>query len=92
MGNHCDNIPNPLEFSILLCKDICKRLQTYNCKQIIEEWKKFAIYDIKITKRDDESGKLYKPLDIDLDGKLKVIGDDGKEEVIDPQFPFVNKI
>jgi biotin-[acetyl-CoA-carboxylase] ligase BirA-like protein len=92
LGNHCDNIPNPLEFSILLCKDICKRLQTYNCKQIIEEWKKFAIYDVKITKRDDESGKLYKPLDIDLDGKLKVIGDDGKEEVIDPQFPFVNKI
>jgi biotin-(acetyl-CoA carboxylase) ligase len=92
LGNHCDNIPNPLEFSILLCKDICKRLQTYNCKQIIEEWKKYAIYDVKITKRDDESGKIYKPLDIYLDGKLKVVGDDGKEEVIDPQFPFVSKI
>ena len=92
LENHCNNIPEPLEFSKLLCKDICKRLKTYKCKKIIEEWKKNAIFDIKITKRDDESGKLYRPLDIGLDGKLKVVGDDGKEEVIDPQFPFVEKI
>jgi hypothetical protein len=31
-------------------------------------------------------------LDIDSDGKLKVIDDDGKEEILDPQFPFVQKI
>lgn len=67
-------------------------MKTYDCKKIIEEWKKNAIFDIKITKRDDESGKLYKPLDIDLDGKLKVVDDDGKEEILDPQFPFVPKI
>ena len=85
-------MPDPLEFSKLLCKDICKRLKIYKCEQIIEEWKKNAIYDIKITKRDDESGKLYKPVNIDLDGKLKVIDDDGKEEAFDPQFPFVSKI
>ena len=81
-----------MEFSKLLCKDICLKLKTYDCKKIIEEWKKNAIFDIKITKRDDESGKLYKPLDIDLDGKLKVVDDDGKEEILDPQFPFVPKI
>ena len=46
-------MPDPLEFSKLLCKDICKRLKIYKCEQIIEEWKKNAIYDIKITKRDD---------------------------------------
>ena len=92
LGNHSDNIPEPLEFSILLCKDICLKLKTYDCKKIIEEWKKNAIFNIKITKRDDESGKLYKPLDIDLDGKLKVVDDDGKEEILDPQFPFVPKI
>ena len=92
LGNHSDNIPDPLEFSKLLCKDICKKLKTYNCKQIIEEWKKNAFFDIQITKRNDESGKLYKPVNIDLDGKLKVVGDDGKEEVIDPQFPHIKKI
>ena len=53
---------------------------------------KNAIFDVKITKRDDESGKLYKPLDIDLEGNLKVIGEDGKEEIIDPKFPFIHKI
>ena len=92
LGNHSDNIPNPLEFSKLLCKDICFKLKTYNCQKIIEEWKKNAIFDIKITKRNDESGKLYKPLDIDIDGKLKAVDDDGKEEIIDPQFAFVEKI
>ena len=92
LGNHSDIIPEPLEFSILLCKDICSKLKTYDCKKIIEEWKKNAIFDIKVTKRNDESGKLYKPLDIDLDGKLKVVDEDGKEEILDPQFPFVPKI
>ena len=92
LGNHSENIPNPLEFSILLFKDICNKLIAYDSKKIIEEWKKNAIFDIQITKRDDESGKLYKPLDIDLDGKLKVVDEDGKEEILDPQFPFVNKI
>ena len=67
-------------------------MKTFSREKIIEEWKKNAIFDIKISKRDDNSGKLYKPLDIDLDGKLKVVGDDGKEEIIDPQFPFVQKI
>ena len=37
-----DIIPNPLEFSILLCKDICHKLQTYNCEKIIQEWKKHS--------------------------------------------------
>ena len=76
----------------MICADICHKLKTFSREKIIEEWKKNAIFDIKITKRDDNSGKLYKPLDIDLDGKLKVVGDDGKEEIIDPQFPFVQKI
>ena len=67
-------------------------MKNFSREKIIEEWKKNAIFDIKISKRDDNSGKLYKPLDIDLDGKLKVVGDDGKEEIIDPQFPFVQKI
>ena len=34
LGNHGDNIPNPLEFSILICKDICNKLKTYNCKKL----------------------------------------------------------
>ena len=51
-----------------------------------------AIFDIKITKRDDERGKLYKPLNIDFDGNLNVIDDDGKKEILDPQFPFIQKI
>ena len=92
LANHCENIPDPFEFSKLLCKDICEKLKNYNCEKIIEEWKKNAIFDIKITKRNDTSGKLFKPLEIDLDGKLKVVDDDGKEEVIDPEFPFVKKI
>ena len=92
LSNHSEHIPDPLEFSILLCKDICHKLITYNSEKIIEEWKKNANFDIKITQRYDESGKLYKPLDIDLEGKLKVLGEDGKEEVIDPQFPFIQKI
>ena len=92
LASHCDNIPDPLEFSKILCKDICKKLKTYNCEKIIEEWKKNAIFDIKITKRGDTSGKLYKPLDIDLEGKLKVSNEEGKEEIIDPEFPFVKKI
>ena len=92
MSNHSENIPAPLAFSKLLCKDICHKLITYNSNKIIEEWKKYAIFDVKITKREYESGKLYKPLDIDLEGKLKVIGEDGKEEIIDPQFPFIHKI
>ena len=92
LANHSDTLPNPFEFSKLICSDICHKLKTFNCEKIIEEWKKNAIFDIKITKRDDNSGKLYKPLDIDLDGKLKVVGDDGKEEIIDPQFPFIQKI
>ena len=89
---HSDNNPNPLEFSKLLCKDICHKLQTYNCKTIIEEWKKYANFDIKITKRDDESGKLYQPIDVTYEGNLKVLNEDGKEEIIQPYFPFVSKI
>ena len=92
LENHSDNKPNPLDFSILLCKDICEKLKTYDCKKIIEEWKKNAVFDIKITKRDDESGNTYKPLDIDLNGNLKVIDDNGKEEIIEPKFPYVDKI
>ena len=80
-----------MEFSILICKDICNKLKTDNCKKIIEEWKNNAIFDIKITKRDDERGKLYKPLDIDFDGNLNVIDDDGKKEILEPQFPFNSK-
>ena len=91
MASHCDNIPDPLEFSVLLCKDICHKLKTYNCEKIIEEWKKNAIFNIKITKRNDESGKLYKPLEITLDGKLKVLNENEKEEILDPQFPFIKK-
>ena len=83
---------DPFEFSKLICKDICQTLKTYNCEKIIEEWKKNAIFDIKITKRNDNSGKLFKPLEIDLEGKLKVVDDDGNEEVIDPEFSFVKKI
>ena len=30
LGNHGDNIPNPLEFSILICKDICNKLKIKN--------------------------------------------------------------
>ena len=89
MSNHSESIPEPLEFSKLLCKDICHKLLTYNSEKIIEEWKKNATFDVKITKRDDESGKLYKPLDIDLEGKLKVQAEDGKEDIIDPQFPYI---
>lgn len=89
LENHSDNKPNPLDFSILLCKDICHKLKTYDCKKIIDEWKKNAIFDIEITKRDDTSGKKYTPIDIDHDGKLKVKGLDGKEEIIDPQFPYI---
>ena len=81
-----------MEFSILIWKDICNKLKIYDCKKIIEEWKKNAIFDIKITKRNDERGKLYKPLDIDFDGNLNVDDDDGKKEILDPQFPFVPKI
>ena len=81
-----------MEFSILICKDICNKLKTDNCKKIIDEWKNNAIFDIKITKRDDERGKLYKPLNIDFDGNLNVIDDDGKKEILDPQFPFIQKI
>ena len=92
LENHSDNKPNPLDFSILICKDICEKLKTYDGKKIIEEWKKNAVFDIKITKRDDENGKAYKPLDIYLDGKLKVIDDNGNEEIFEPQFPYVNKI
>ena len=91
LASHCDNIPDPLEFSVLLCKDICHKLKTYNCEKIIEEWKKNAIFNIKITKRNDESGKLYKPLEITLDGKLKVLNENEKEEILDPQFPFIKK-
>ncbi len=94
MANHCDSdkLPDPFEFSKIICKDICEKLKTYYCEKIIEEWKKNAVFDIKITKRGDTSGKLYKPLEIYSDGKLKIVDDDGKEEVIDPEFPFVKKI
>ena len=92
LSNHCDKALDPFEFSKLICKDICHKLKTYDCSKIIEEWKKNAVFDIKITKRDDTSGKLYKPLDITSEGKLKVVDDDGKEEIIDPQFPFVKKL
>lgn len=92
LSNHSDNSPNPLDFSILICKDICNKLKSYDCKTIIDEWKKNAIFDIKINKRDDENGKKYKPIDIDLEGRLKVIDDKGKEEILDPQFPYLQKI
>lgn len=92
LENHSNSKPNPLEFSILLCKDICNKLKSYDCKRIIEEWKKNAIFDIEITKRNDETGKKYKPIDIDLDGKLKVIDDNGNEDILDPQFPYIQKI
>ncbi len=39
---HFDIIPNPLEFSILLCGGVCHKLQTYNCEKIIQEWKKHS--------------------------------------------------
>lgn len=92
LENHSNSTPNPLEFSIMLCKDICQKLQTYDQKKIIEEWRKNAIFDIQVSKRDDESGKLYKPVDINMDGKLKVIDDNGKEDILDPKFPFIPKI
>ena len=72
-----------LVFTNFLGKDICEKLKTYDGKKIIEEWKKNAVLDIKITKRDDESGKAYKPLDIYLNVKLKVIKH---------QFPYIIKI
>ena len=62
---------------------------TYSSEKIIEEWKKDTIFDIKMTKRDNKSGKIYKPFYIDLERKLKVIGEDEKEEIIDAQFPFI---
>jgi hypothetical protein len=31
-------------------------------------------------------------LDIDFDGKLNVVDDDGKKEIFDPQLPFIQKI
>jgi hypothetical protein len=31
-------------------------------------------------------------LDIDFDGNLNVDDDDGKKEILDPQFTFVEKI
>ena len=86
---HAEKIPEPLEFSKILCKDILKRIKTYSCERIIEEWKKNAIFNIKITKRNDESGKLYQPIDITLEGNLKALNEDGKEEIIDPKFPFI---
>ena len=76
----------------MLCKDICQKLLTYDQKKIIEEWRKNALFDIQVSKRDDESGKLYKPVDINMDGKLKVIDDNGKEDILDPKFPFIPKI
>jgi hypothetical protein len=30
-------------------------------------------------------------LDIDFDGNLNIVDDDGKKEILDPQFPFVQK-
>ena len=89
---HSDIIPNPLEFSKLLCKDICHKLQTYNCEKIIQEWKKHSNFKIKISKRDENNGKLYQPIDITLDGKLKVLNEEGKEELLEPYFPFISKI
>ena len=35
----------------MICKDICQKLKNKKKKKIIEEWKKNAIFDIKITKR-----------------------------------------
>ena len=51
-----------------------------------------AIFDIKITKIDDERVKLYKPLNIDFNRNLYVIDDDWKKEILDSQFPFIQKI
>ena len=48
-----------------------------------------TFYDTKKSKRNDESGKLYKPLDIDLDGKLKVNDNDGKGKVANLQILIV---
>ena len=91
LANHSDYIPVALEFSIIICKDICNKIQTYNCEKIIEEWKKKAFLDIKFSKRDDEIGKLYKPIDIDLEGRIKAVDEEGKIEIIDPQFPYIKK-
>ena len=92
LSKHSDNIPNPLDFSKLLCEDICKKLISYSCKQIIEEWKSYCDFNIMFTKRDDTSGKLYKPIDITLEGKIRASDPKGNEETIDPQFPFIKKI
>ena len=46
------------------------------------EWKKNTIFDIKITKIDDESGKLYKTLNINFDGNLNIVNDDGNKEIL----------
>jgi uncharacterized protein YaaW (UPF0174 family) len=48
-----------------------------------------TFYDIKKSKRNEESKKLYKPLDIDLDEKLKVNYNDGKGKVAKPQILIV---
>jgi hypothetical protein len=48
-----------------------------------------TFYDIKKSKRNEESKKLYKPLDIDLDEKLKVNYNDGKGKVANPQILIV---
>lgn len=92
LAKHSENLPDPFEFSKTICKDICHKLKTYNCEKIIEEWKKNAIFDIKMTKKDDTSGKEFKPLEIFLDGKLKIVDNEGKEEIIEPQFQFIPKI
>jgi uncharacterized protein YaaW (UPF0174 family) len=52
------------------------------------EWE-MTFYDIKKSKRNEESKKLYKPLDIDLDEKLKVNYNDGKGKVANPQILIV---
>ena len=45
-----------------------------------------------VSKRNEDNGKSYQPIDITLDGKLKVLNEEGKEELIEPYFPFISKI
>ena len=50
IANHCDKIPEPFEFSKIICKDICQKLKTYNSEKIIEEWKKMLFLKLKLQK------------------------------------------
>ena len=93
LGKHVnvEKIPNALKFSEDICKNICEKINKLSAKEIMDEWKKNANFNIKITKRGDTSEKEYQPLEVNEDGWFKVKDDEGKEEVIQPMFPYLNK-